>query len=300
MARKRKKDPAVVGKEVASRPGPVAVVWTLDRVKSRCEVKSECWIWQGKCAKGKTPKVAIDKRSVSVPKWVLEQSIGRKLARGQYARLTCGVHACVSPHCVEVGRIAVRNREALARKKPLLVRNAETRLRNRAHALSMGWGKLTLELARQIRANVSTEGGFAAAVAQHSAAASRGNGGRLDWMPLSNLPPTVAPFVLALGAGEVSDPLPIPGGVALFQFGLGTEFWSCFAVYLIIQALDGNLLVPVLFSEAVNLHPLVIILSVVIFGGLWGFWGVFFAIPLATLIKAVMHAWPDGQVVDEP
>lgn len=65
---------------------------------------------------------------------------------------------------------------------------------------------------------------------------------------------------------------------------------SCFAVYLIIQALDGNLLVPVLFSEAVNLHPLVIILSVVIFGGLWGFWGVFFAIPLATLIKAVIHA----------
>ncbi len=53
-------------------------------------------------------------------------------------------------------------------------------------------------------------------------------------------------------------------GVALFQFGAGTEFWSCFAVYLIIQALDGNLLVPVLFSEAVNLHPLVIILSVVI------------------------------------
>ncbi|UIV25750.1 AI-2E family transporter [Escherichia coli] len=80
----------------------------------------------------------------------------------------------------------------------------------------------------------------------------------------------------------------------------GTEFWSCFAVYLIIQSgLDGNLLVPVLFSEAVNLHPLVIILSVVIFGGLWGFWGVFFAIPLATLIKAVIHAWPDGQIAQE-
>ncbi len=72
-----------------------------------------------------------------------------------------------------------------------------------------------------------------------------------------------------------------------------------FAVYLIIQGLDGNLLVPVLFSEAVNLHPLVIILSVVIFGGLWGFWGVFFAIPLATLIKAVVHAWPDGLAVDD-
>ncbi|MQK40946.1 AI-2E family transporter, partial [Escherichia coli] len=67
-----------------------------------------------------------------------------------------------------------------------------------------------------------------------------------------------------IGAFVVTIPVV---GVALFQFGAGTEFWSCFAVYLIIQALDGNLLVPVLFSEAVNLHPLVIILSVVIFGG---------------------------------
>ena len=46
-------------------------------------------------------------------------------------------------------------------------------------------------------------------------------------------------------------------------------------------------------------RALVIILSVVIFGGLWGFWGVFFAIPLATLIKAVVHAWPDGLAVDD-
>jgi putative permease perM homolog len=51
--------------------------------------------------------------------------------------------------------------------------------------------------------------------------------------------------------------------------------------------------VPYLFSEVVNLHPLVIIISVLIFGGLWGFWGVFFAIPLATLVKAVLNALPD-------
>jgi len=29
-----------------------------------------------------------------------------------------------------------------------------------------------------------------------------------------------------------------------------------------------------------------------VFGGLWGFWGVFFAIPLATLVQAVLTAWP--------
>jgi len=55
---------------------------------------------------------------------------------------------------------------------------------------------------------------------------------------------------------------------------------------------DGNVLVPFLFSEAVNLHPVAIILAVLFFGGIWGLWGVFFAIPLATLIKAIINAWP--------
>ena len=34
------------------------------------------------------------------------------------------------------------------------------------------------------------------------------------------------------------------------------------------------------------------IVAVLVFGGLWGFWGVFFAIPLATLVQAVLKAWP--------
>ena len=62
--------------------------------------------------------------------------------------------------------------------------------------------------------------------------------------------------------------------------------------YAVIQALDGNLLVPLLFSEVVNLHPVAIILAILFFGGLWGFWGIFFAIPLATFVKAVLNAWP--------
>jgi putative permease len=64
-------------------------------------------------------------------------------------------------------------------------------------------------------------------------------------------------------------------------------------VYLTIQILDGNVLVPLLFSEAVSLHPVAIIVAVLFFGGIWGLWGVFFAIPLATLIKAVINAWPE-------
>ena len=49
---------------------------------------------------------------------------------------------------------------------------------------------------------------------------------------------------------------------------------------------------PLLFSELVDLHPITIIVAVLTFGGLWGIWGVFFAIPLATLIKAIYKAWP--------
>ncbi|MDT0594297.1 AI-2E family transporter [Glaciecola petra] len=91
-----------------------------------------------------------------------------------------------------------------------------------------------------------------------------------------------------IGAAVVTIPVAIVG---LFQFGFTSEFGYLMIVYLIIQALDGNLLVPLLFSEAVSLHPLYIIIAVLLFGGLWGFWGVFFAIPLATLVKALVTAW---------
>ena len=87
--------------------------------------------------------------------------------------------------------------------------------------------------------------------------------------------------------------------VAFFQWGFSSEFYYLFLVYSIIQGLDGNVLVPLLFSEAVNLHPIAIILAVLFFGGIWGLWGVFFAIPLATLIKAIINAWPTQIIVAE-
>jgi putative permease len=93
-----------------------------------------------------------------------------------------------------------------------------------------------------------------------------------------------------IGAAAVTVPIAIVG---LFQWGLSSEFYWLIFAYGLIQALDGNVLVPILFSEAVNLHPVAIIVSVLVFGGLWGFWGIFFAIPLATLVKAVMNALPN-------
>ena len=96
----------------------------------------------------------------------------------------------------------------------------------------------------------------------------------------------IVPYVGAFAAT-------IPVGIVAFsQFGLDNPFFYVLLAYLIIQVLDGNLLVPYLFSEIVNIHPVSIIVAIIIFGSLWGFWGVFLAIPIATFIKALVQYWP--------
>ncbi len=92
-----------------------------------------------------------------------------------------------------------------------------------------------------------------------------------------------------IGAAVVTVPVVV---IAYFQWGWTSDFATLVITYLVIQGLDGNLLVPLLFSEVVNIHPVAIIVAVLFFGGLFGVWGVFFAIPLATLVRAIMVAWP--------
>ena len=100
-----------------------------------------------------------------------------------------------------------------------------------------------------------------------------------------------------IGAAVVTVPV---AAVGFLQWGWSLDFAYAMGAYGIIQALDGNVLVPILFSEANDLHPITIIVAVLAFGGLWGFWGVFFAIPLATLVKAIFNAWPRLPAPDPP
>ncbi|WP_300459237.1 AI-2E family transporter [Desulfobacula sp.] len=89
--------------------------------------------------------------------------------------------------------------------------------------------------------------------------------------------------------------------VAFFQWGFVAKSAYVIGAYGIIQALDGNLISPLLLSEVVDLHPVAIIVSVLIFGGLWGVWGLFLAIPLATIVQAVIKAWRSmGTTRDTP
>ncbi len=81
--------------------------------------------------------------------------------------------------------------------------------------------------------------------------------------------------------------------IAMFQWGISKNFWYVIFAHFIINFLEGNLLEPIFFAESMQLSPLVIILSVLLFGNLFGFWGVFLAIPLAALAHTVLKYWPN-------
>jgi len=97
----------------------------------------------------------------------------------------------------------------------------------------------------------------------------------------------ILPFI---GAAAVTFPVAL---VALLQWGWGQDMGTALIAYAAIQAFDGNILNPLLFSNVMKLHPNAIILAILFFGGVWGFWGLFFAIPLATVANAIIRAWRD-------
>lgn len=145
------------------------------------------------------------------------------------------------------------------------------------------WGEMNLQFANYARGKVLEV--IVVGSVSYFAFAWMG----LNYAALLGLLVGLSVIIPYIGAALVTAPVAM---VAFFQWGVGSEFYSLIAVYLVIQGLDGNVLVPLLFSEAVNLHPVAIIMAVLFFGGIWGLWGVFFAIPLATLIKAIINAWP--------
>ncbi len=118
----------------------------------------------------------------------------------------------------------------------------------------------------------------------------------LNFAMLLSLAVGLSVIIPYVGATVVTIPVAL---IAFFQWGFTSEFGWLMGIYAFIQFLDGNLLVPLLFSEVVNLHPVAIIVAVVFFGSLWGVWGVFFAIPLATLIQAIIKAWPSDELIAE-
>ena len=110
----------------------------------------------------------------------------------------------------------------------------------------------------------------------------------LDYAMLLSLFIGLSVLVPYIGATVMFLPV---GLIAFFQWGISPELTKTIIAYAVIQLIDGNILVPLLLSGVVNIHPVAIIVAVLVFGGLWGIWGLFFAIPLATLVHAVIKTW---------
>ncbi|MGL4238354.1 peptidylprolyl isomerase [Tabrizicola sp.] len=79
-----------------------------------------------------------------------------------------------------------------------------------------GQEEAVMAQAQELSDTISGEGAFASAARRFSAAPTAGAGGRLDWLPLANLPAAIGQKILALDTGEVSDPISVPGAVVLF------------------------------------------------------------------------------------
>ncbi len=149
--------------------------------------------------------------------------------------------------------------------------------------LSQVWSEMDVQLSNYVRGKVLEI--FIVGIAAAVLFASFG----LNYGALLAVLAGLSVLIPYVGAFSITIPIVIIG---ILQFGLGPQFYLLIGLYLLLQFLDGNLLVPIIFSEAVKLHPIVIILAVFLFGSMFGFWGVFFSIPLATFIKAVWNAWP--------
>jgi len=90
------------------------------------------------------------------------------------------------------------------------------------------------------------------------------------------------PFV---GAAVVTIPVIL---LSFFQWGWSDMMLYGLLAYTVIQMIDANIIVPWIFSEMVNLHPIAIIGAILVFGSLWGVLGVFIAIPMAALVQSVL------------
>lgn len=96
----------------------------------------------------------------------------------------------------------------------------------------------------------------------------------------------VIPYV---GAVLVGVPVLLFG---VMQYGFTSVFVWFLTAWLILQLLDSYVLTPMLFSKTMNLDAFSILCAILVFGTLWGFWGVVFSIPLARFIDTVISQWP--------
>jgi putative permease len=72
------------------------------------------------------------------------------------------------------------------------------------------------------------------------------------------------------------------------QWGFTWMAMKAIIAYAILELLDGNILAPLILGISVNVHPTAIIFAILVCGSIWGYWGVFFGVPLAIVVKSLL------------
>jgi predicted PurR-regulated permease PerM len=79
---------------------------------------------------------------------------------------------------------------------------------------------------------------------------------------------------------------------ALLQFGLGAQLIGVLLVFGLGQFLEGFFLTPRLVGERIGLHPVGVVFALLLFGKLFGFFGVLLALPISAVsLVLVQYLW---------
>ena len=100
-----------------------------------------------------------------------------------------------------------------------------------------------------------------------------------------NLIPYVGPFI-AYGLTAL----------VCLVYGDFTKLLPALIALFVIQTVDGNVINPRLLSQNIDVHPLVVIISLIIGGSLGGFLGIFLAAPVASLIKLELDKFTEQKL----
>ena len=108
-------------------------------------------------------------------------------------------------------------------------------------------------------------------------------------------------FILSLLAG-IFDFIPIVGPilaglVITFIVALTSLFQALFVLLalIIIQILEGNLVLPLLFKKFIGMPPALVLIALAVGGKLWGILGAILVIPLAGIVFEILRDYLEKQ-----
>ncbi len=106
---------------------------------------------------------------------------------------------------------------------------------------------------------------------------------------LTNLIPYLGAIIVGVGSAVTG----------LVQFGTVGMALLVGAASFAIHTLIGNLLTPWLMGRASRMSPVAVFVAVLLFGWLWGVWGLFLGVPMLMVVKSICDRVEELQAVGE-